>query len=288
MVAARFWPLAAAVLLASCGGDPVPELGSGSPDAWVARVGDARLTQAELDHALGGRIAGPDSAAARNQVVEQWVARELLAQAALDAGLDETDDVQRRLDAARRATLEAAYLDRHFSENPAAPSDADLQAYYDAQGARLALTEPYLRVWLLRPETERLAAATEALEQVVASTIGDSLFSVAAARFSTDPVGARALSGRFLPLSRFRELDPAVGDRLATLAVGKVATVGATERPYLVAVAERAAAGTMPPLALLRPELSERLAIQRRKDGAARLIQQLRSEAQARGRLDIR
>ena len=279
---------AVAALLVGCGGDRVPELGTDAQDPWVARLGDAELTQAELDDAIGGWLPGVDSATARSQVIDQWLTRELLVQQALDAGLDDDPAVQRRLDAARRATLETAYLERYFADNPAEPSDDDLEAYYAAQGARLVLSEPYLRVWLLRPPAERLDAATEALAEVAASPIGDSLFSIAAARFASDPVGAQALADQFLPLSRFRELDPTLGDRLATLAPGKVERVDASGRPFLVALAERASPGTVPPLDLLRPELSDRLAIQRRRDAAARLIQQLRTEAQSRGRLDIR
>ena len=275
-----------AALVAACGGGDAPALGG--DDAWVVRLGDARLSQSELDDALGGGPAGLDSATARTQYIDQWIDRELLTQQALATGLDEAPDVRRRLDAARRATLETAYLDRYFADNPAEPSDADLEAYYRAQGARLVLPEPYLRVWLLRPEPGRAAAAAEALAEVAASPIADSLFSIAAARFSQDPDGARALGQQFLPASRLDELDPALADRVAALAPGKVETLGASERPFVVAVAERAPAGVVPPLSLLRPELTERLAIQRRKDAAARLLQQLRAEAQARGRLDIR
>lgn len=275
----------AALALGACGGDA-----PGAPaddSAAVARVGDARLTQAELGEALGGTPAGLDSAAARRQVIEQWVSRELLVQKALELGLDQEPPVRRSLDAARRATLEAAYLDRYFTDNPSEPDEAALQAYYDAAGARLALPEPYVRAWLLRPELAQAPAAAAALEQVVASPIADSLFEIAAAEFSTDPDGAVALSTRFLPQSQFAALDVALGERVATAPLRKVATLRASGRPFVVAVAERAPAGAVPPLDLLRPELSERLAIQRRKDDEARLLQQLRAEALARGRLDL-
>lgn len=276
--------LVLAAALVACGEDGAPPPDDG---AWVARVGDARLTQAELDEALGGTPVGLDSAAARRQVVEQWVARELLVQKALELELDETPAVRRSLDASRRATLEAAYLDRYFADNPAEPDEAALQAYYTAAGARLALPEPYVRAWLLRPTLAQAPAAATALERVVASPIADSLFEIAAAEYSADPEGAVALSTRFLPLSQFASLDPALGERIAATPLRKVATLRATGRPFVVAVAERAPAGAVPPLDLLRPELSERLAIQRRKDDEARLLQQLRAEAQAQGRLEL-
>ena len=275
-----------AVALAACGGDDALDAPARDRTA-VARVGDATLSEAELDEALGGTPAGLDSASARRQVIEQWVSRELLVQKALELGLDEQPAVRRSLDAARRATLEAAFLDRHFAQNPSEPDEAALQAYYDAAGARLALPEPYVRAWLLRPELARAPAAASALEQVARSPIADSLFEIAAAEFSEDPEGAVALSMRFLPLGQFAALDAALGERVATAPLRNVATLRASGRPFVVAVAERAPAGSVPPLALLRPELSERLAIQRRKDDEARLLQQLRAEAQARGRLDL-
>ena len=275
--------LAAAV--AGCGDDgPAPPGGGG---VAVARVGDARLTEGELREALGATPVGLDSAAARRQVVEQWVARELMVQKALELELDETPRVRRSLEASRRATLESAYLERYFAENPAEPDEAALQAYYDAAGARLALPEPYVRAWLLRPALADAPAAATALERIVASPLADSLFEIAAAEYGSDPGGAVALAAQFLPQSQFAALDPALGERVASAPLRKVVTLRASGRPFVVAVAERAPAGAVPPLDLLRPELSERLAIQRRKDGEARLLQQLRAEAQAQGRLDL-
>jgi hypothetical protein len=52
-----------------------------------------------------------------------------------------------------------------------------------------------------------------------------------------------------------------------------------------VQVADREAAGTVPPFALVRAELAERLAVQTRREMEARLIQDLRARAQAEGRL---
>ena len=81
--------------------------------------------------ALGDVPASLDSVTAREQVVEQWVQRELLVQEARRQGLDQDPTVRRRLAEAERAALELAALDAYFDQAPADPSEAELKAYYD-------------------------------------------------------------------------------------------------------------------------------------------------------------
>ena len=274
----------AALAVAACGSDPA----SGTGDV-VARLGDARLTEGDLAEALGDVPAGLDSATAREQVVEQWLQRELLVQEARRRGLDDDPAVRRLLAESERATLEAAALDAALAESPSQPTEAELEAYYQANRDGLALREPYVRLRHLRvADPSRAAQARAALSRALGSPYPDSLFALVAREFADDPDGAAALAGEYVSQSRLLSLDQALGERVAALpAGGTVAVVPVGRTFHVVQVVDRVPAGTVPPFRLLRDELAERLAVQRRRAAQARLLQQLRSQALARGDLDL-
>ena len=270
--------------LAACGDDDaVPA----TAEAAVARVGEATLTEADLAAALDGLSPGIDSARAREQVVTQWIDRELLVQEARRLELDREPRVRRLLRDNERATLAAAALDRLFETNPAEPTDDELAAYYDANRARLALREPYVRLRHIRTGVRaRAEGARTALDRTARSPLADSLFVITASEFSDDPEGAVALAASYTPESRLLALDEALGLRVIALPPGRTAVVESGGQYHVVQVVDRIAAGDTPTLAQVAPELRERLAVQRRKDQEAQLIQSLRSQARAQRRLD--
>ena len=280
------WLVPVVLAVAACGSGPASDPGGG---AVVARVGDARLTEGDLAEALGGAPTGLDSVTAREQLVEQWVQRELLVQEARKQGLDDDPAVRRLLAENERATLEAAALDATFAQAPAQPTEAELEAYYQSNRDGLALREPYVRLRHLRvADRARAGQARAALDRALDSPYPDSLFVLVAREFADDPRGAAGLAGEYVSESRLRSLDQALGDRVAELpAGGTVAVVPVGRTFHVVQVVDRVPAGTVPPFRLLRDELAERLAVQRRRTAEARLLQQLRSEAQARGDLDL-
>ena len=140
----------------------------------------------------------------------------------------------------------------------------------------------------------RLAAPTRAtearasLDRAIASPFPDSLFALVAREYADDPDGAIAFAREYVSEARLAALDETLGERVAGLSAGGQGTaipIGPTM--HLVQVIDRVPAGTVPPFRLVRDELAERLGIQMRRDAEARLIQRLRSEAQAAGRLDV-
>ena len=276
--------LLAALALGACGSDREAPEASG---AAVARVGEAVLTEADLQAALGDATQGLDSVAARGQVIEQWVRRELLVQAARREGLPDEPDVQRLLRDSEASALEAAYLDRFFESAEAAPTAAEITSYFEANRERLTLREPYVRVRLLRTAPRRAEEAASALGQIQGSPLADSLFALAAREFTADPKGAIALADTYLPESRLTALNEALGQRIAQTGAGAAPfALAAPEAGYAVSVVERVQAGQAPSLGMVRPEIVERLAIRKRNAAAAQHIRRLRAEAEAAGRLD--
>ena len=273
------------VALAACG-DAADEPTAPTASA-VARVGEATLTEADLSAALDGLSPGIDSARAREQVVTQWIDRELLVQEAQRLELDQEPRVRRLLRDNERATLAAATLDRLFATNPAEPSEDELAAYYDANRASLALREPYVRLRHIRTGVRsRAEGARTALDRNAGSPIADSLFAITAAEFSDAPEGAVALAATYTPESRLLALDEALGLRVIALQPGRTAVVESGDQYHVLQVVDRLASGAVPTLDQVRPELRERLAIQRRKDQEAQFLQSLRSQARAQRRLD--
>lgn len=271
--------------LVGCGKEAAPDEG----DA-VARVGDAMLTQTELADAMGGAMAELDSASAREQVIEQWIQRELLVQEARAQGLDGKPAVRRAIDESARATLEAAAVDHYFETHPVTPSANEIEDYYQRNASDLALREPYVQVRLLRTNsTDRAALAQAALSRAASMPQADSLFKLIATEYADDPRGAIALAREYMPESSLQGINDALGSRVQSLRPnGPAASVGTERHTYVVQLIDRIPAGTVPPLEVLRSELSERLTIQLRRDSEARLLQRLRSEALAANRIEIK
>ncbi len=276
--------LALALVLAACG-DEAP-----SRSGYVARVDDEYLTEAEIAEALRVVPTGLDSSTARQQVIDQWVKGRLLAQEARRQGLPERDDVRRQLADNERAVLAAALIDRFFESNAAEPTDEEIAAYFEANQDRLTLREPYARVRIIATATEAQAnQARSALVRAAETAFADSLSALAVRTYSTDPEGALSLAQTYLPESRIAGLEPAVAQLTRTLGPGEVGPVTEVHGRYVVVqVVDRVPAGSAPRLAWVREELRQRLAIEARNTMLSRQVQQLKTEAQATGRLEVR
>lgn len=283
----RALALCALAVTAACSDAPPPDApGSG---AVVARVGGATLTEGDVADALGDVPASLDSVTAREQVVEQWVQRELLVQEARRQGLDQDPTVRRRLAEAERAALELAALDAYFDQAPADPSEAELKAYYDRHRDALALREPYVRLRHLRlRDPSRAEDARASFQRAVASSVPDSLFALVAREYADDPEGAVAFASEYVSEAQIGALDDVLAERVAALPAGaQVAAVPVGGVVHVVQVVDRVPAGTVPPFRLVRDELAERVGVQQRRDAEARLLQQLRAEARSRGDLEM-
>ncbi len=259
----------------------------------AAQVGDAVLTEADVAQALAAVPAGLDSAEARRAVVDPWVRRALLVQDARAAGLPADPAVRERLAEAERAVLEAAALDRLYADSTVAPTDAAVRAFYARHRADFTLAEPAVRVRALRvsgPRREdRARGASDALRRVAASASPDSTFALAAREFSDDAAGVTALAATFVVQSRLAAADEALGRAVESLTPGpSVATIASGETLHVVQLIDRLPAGAVLPLAAVRGEIAERLAVRLRTDAGSRLVERLRAEAVARNTLRVR
>ena len=259
------------------------------PTPYVARVGEARLTEADIEAGLAALPAGRDTADARQQFIEQWVASTLLYREAQRRGLQNDSAVQEQLAQSKRSVLTSALLSQLYEEAPA-PSRTELQTYYDEHQDQLRLRDPFVRV-------RHLAAADAADAQKVQQALldagspaqADSLWPSLAQQHATDPARAEALAGNYVAEPQLFAGAPALRAALADLDPGEVAPiVEAAGLFHVVQLAERVPAGTVPVLDWVEGEVRERLLMQMRKQMVARQVQRLRNEAASRDALDIR
>ncbi len=97
----------------------------------------------------------PDNAELREAIREELVRREVLAQAAVSAGVDKQPDVQAQIDLARQAVLIRAYLQNYVENNQI--SDADVEREYEAIKARVGGKEYLPRHVLVEDENQAKA-----------------------------------------------------------------------------------------------------------------------------------
>ena len=263
-------------LAASFGGCRAPE-----PDRpFVARVGDALLTQEDIGRLLENRSPLLDSTDAVSQIVEQWVTNQLLYQEARDRGLRGDPEVQRLLADNERSVMVDALVSRMLDEEMGeGPDEAAIQTYYEQHRDQLVLREPFVRVIHLVFEDADSAASARRL--LLSSP-------------SLDPYALSGLSDRqldpeaFYPQRQLFAAIPGLGDAVAALSTGQVTPVlehdGAL---HVVKLTDRMDSGAVPALDMIRDEISHRVAIQMRKQLYARQVQRLRTRAMAREELEI-
>ena len=113
-----------------------------APADQVAVKGDGfEITLAELEQELKNAPPQPQDQikAARRQVLDALIDQKLLAQAAIKGGLDKDTQTVQAIEAAKRAILAQAYIDRIIDPaSPDATNDSRFRAYYDQHPDRYA------------------------------------------------------------------------------------------------------------------------------------------------------
>lgn len=259
-----------------------------APEDYVARVGDTYLTPSELEDALESLPLRQDSAQVQRQIIEQWVTNELLYQEAVRENLRDDPEVRRRLEANERSVLIDALVSQLYGTED--PTQDDLQAYYDRYRERLRLREPYVRIrHLAVASADSAALARQLLDEATRRDSADARWPALSARFATGAQEARTLANTYIPESRLFPGQPALRQALNTLRPGQIAPVVAADSVYFVLqLADRVPAGSIPELAWIEEEVRRQLLIDARKQMYARHVQRLRNEAQARNALVIR
>jgi hypothetical protein len=262
---------------------------------FVARVGDAILTEAEVEKALEVVPQGMDPETARAQFVEQWITGHLLAREARRRGLRDEEDVRRQLEDNERNVLASALLGTLYDEDNASFSRSEMEAYLDQNRDRMRLREPYVRVRFIDAATAEdgaraRAELVELYRDGLEPPARDSAFAATARRFAIDTTAALSLASSFVAQSRLtRQAGGGPWSVIGQMSDRETSPVLVSPDSTFIVIqlAERAPAGSEPRLDWVADEIRRRLAIRNRQQLVAREVQRLRTEAEARGELRL-
>lgn len=120
--------LAGLFVLAGCGDKQAESTGT-----VAVKVGTENIPVSAVEHELAklGELSEMQKKQATQEVLNGLVDQTLLKQAAISEKIDVDPEVKMKLDAAKRQILAQAYIER-MTASEAKPSDADIQAYFDA------------------------------------------------------------------------------------------------------------------------------------------------------------
>lgn len=258
------------------------------PD-FVARVGDSYLLKDDVDRSIAALPWPQDTVEARNQIIEQWMANELLFQEAQRRNLRQDEEVRRLLQESERSVLVNALVSRIYEDNPVTPSNSELQAYFERHKEQLRLRESFARVRYLEAATLEDAEEARRILQASETTSRDSVWIRAIEQLASDVAFSSEKSFNFFPEGRLFAANPALRELLGRLREGEIGPVVETNGLfYVVQLVERVNAHTIPESEWIEDELMQRLVIEGRKQLYARHVQRLRNEALAREDLELR
>jgi EpsD family peptidyl-prolyl cis-trans isomerase len=234
----------------------------------VARVNHSEITILQLKAAMAQSptVSAETAKMAAGPVLEHLIDEELVVQKAEEMKLDRNPQVAQAMEAAKRAVLASAYLQRYAADTPA-PTDREIHDYYSQHpeyfGARRVYT--YRAIPALAPPADLTAIE----QQVAAASSLDAVTALLREKKINFVIDSASKSTE--------ELPAAVSTRLAALKEGDLATFpvsGGVEILQLLASRAEPVSEDQ-----ARPFIEKYLLEQRRRERAEGEIKALRSAA---------
>ena len=232
-------------------------------------------------------MAFSDSAGVASQLVERWIANELLYQEALNQGMRSEPEVQRLLADNERSVLISAFVNKLTDEDlKDGPSDDAIRTYYEQNRDQLALREPYVQVrHLVFSAADSAAIFRRSVANLGFGDLGKAQFARLAARYGMDGPDPDT----YYPQSQLFSSIPGLVEAIGDLRPGQtLPVVNESGRYHVIQLVRRLDTGSVPAMELIIDDLRAKVSIQLRKQLYARQVQQLRTRAQARNELEIK
>jgi len=277
------WKLGIGTLLLSIIGCHSPE----PSNEFVARVGDSYLLQSDLDSNLEIVPNHVDSIQARDDVIDQWISRELLYQEALRQDLGDQQDIQRRLLENSRTILIDAMISEYNRHAENELTQDAIAQYYESYKVHFRFLGPFVRIrYLHHSIQDTLLTALEMLRQ---SSVNDSTFMVMLERFSSSPADDLQMNQNYLLENNLFLHLPELSSTLRSTAPGSLPQILLADSVYhLLHVIDRSPPDSIPELSWIEGFIREQLEIRLRTQHYNRNIQRLRVEAEFRDEIEIR
>ncbi len=197
----------------------------------LGKIGDLELKTDEIREAIAGLEAGQDAAlasdpAALGQYVRALLIQRLVLQEAIAKKWDQEPDVVAKLVRARETALTESYIEAAAKVPADFPSQADLQAAYDAAKPSLLLPKSFrlAQVFIAAPKDADKATTdkTKAKLDAVAKKLKEKNADFAAiAASESDEAASKAKGGEIGWVSE-SQIQPEIRERLPKLAVGSL------------------------------------------------------------------
>jgi peptidyl-prolyl cis-trans isomerase C len=232
----------------------------------VATVNGTAIPRSREEFLLQQQMqrGAPDSDQTREAVREDLINREVVAQAAVRAGVAKKPDVQMQMDIARQEVLVGSYLSDYLRTHPI--TDADVQKEYDRVREQTGKSEYKASHILVETEDEA--------KKLIGELQKGAKFADLAKKSSKDE-GTRELGGD-LDWKVPSTFEKPFGDALLGLEKGKFTTAPVRTRyGYHVIFLEDVRPVQFPTVAQVRPQLRQRLIRQRVEDH----VRELRGKA---------
>ncbi len=209
-----------------------------------------------------------DNEAGRAELTDRLIAQELYHREALDHGLDEREDVRKRIAEATRQILIDAYY-RNFVEKAAEPTEDEIHDYYESHIDEFTSLPVARAQHIFSRDPKKLEELKERIVE------GGEKFSKLAMRYSEDPLTQKDGGdlGYFNPGGYIRGIgfEDALSDTMFKMEVGRVYGPIHWSRGWsLIRVNEKQDA-TVRPYAEVRDDIVKRL-VQDRIDDARRKV----------------
>lgn len=244
---------------------------------YVARVGDAILTNEELEE------AGADTTEqARRRFISQWVDAQLLYREAARSGFVESDEVRRRVEETKRQLAVTAFLEKEVYGNGAEISDEDALDEFNKNRSAYRLREDVVQLSYVIFD-DRDAANTFRSKLLRGATWNEALQSVYADEAMKSQVLRAASSGYFTQAMLFPE---ELWKMARALSKEDVSYVVRTRAGYVVALVHGVRRqGEMPDFDYAKQEIKERLLMEARVRKYEALLAALREKDDVEVRL---
>jgi peptidyl-prolyl cis-trans isomerase C len=234
--------------------------------APVATVNGTAIPRARLDYLMHQQLqrGAQDDARTRAAVREDLINREVVAQAAVRAGVAKKRDVQTQIEMSRQEVLVGVYLSDYLREHPV--SDAEVQKEYDRVRNQTGKSEYKARHILVDTEDEA--------KRLIAELQKGAKFDELAKKSSKDE-GTRELGGD-LDWKVPQTFEKPFADAMVALEKGKFSAAPVRTRfGYHVIQLDDVRDVQFPSLAQVKPQLQQRLMRQKVED----LVKDLRAKA---------
>jgi parvulin-like peptidyl-prolyl isomerase len=249
----------------------------------LAKVGETEVTIEEIRDGIGSLSAAEQAALERDpsllsQVVRTLLVQRLVLQEATAKQWDKQPAVKVKAERARQTAIAQSYLESVATPPETYPSEAELQAAYDANKAALLVPRQFklAQIFIALPKegAEKAAAKLETLKAALKQRNADF---ASLARDNSDDAGSAEKGGEIGWLAE-NQIQPEIRARLGGLAKDTVSEpIRLNDGWHFIKVLEVKEAYT-PELAEIRNQLASQLRIERAKANSqayvTRLVQQ--------------